>query len=465
MKVVFLTSYFEGTEGGECAVSFEIARAFSGIYPCAIICLGDRNEIYRNGNLTFCKIESTKKAISDYAFPVFSQKNIKFMYDFLQKYSPDIVHSQNSIGIGLLGQIWALRNHIPFIFTSHSLPTKLAEFGLLDSKILAQAFKVTVTDQYLRTYFNNCACLVALNKAAQDDIRNFGYTGEIAEIPNGRNLKLYNKCRYADITKREKILFFIGWINERKNQKFLLKMLDLLPWNYKLYLAGSAQNPKFLEKLKFQAPPGALRRTTFLGPVPHEKIPGYLEKTHVFVSASTLEVQSTVILEALASGRPIVALSNETTDEFIDEAVGFRFPRNATPQDFAKKIQEICELDPDEYRRLSENARERVKDRDWSNIIPRLIPLYEKHISKAKTQPDDSAQKLGLATRLIQNTEIYKYIQEIFEPVKKRIIAKKDTIPGSTKIFAGATIAFSLAAYIGWKLFQKFTNKKLRNKR
>ena len=45
------------------------------------------------------------------------------------------------------------------------------------------------------------------------------------------------------------------------------------------------------------------------------QIPNYLERAHVFPSASKMEVQSLVVIEALASGTPVVGLSNETIDE------------------------------------------------------------------------------------------------------------------------------------------------------
>ncbi len=45
-------------------------------------------------------------------------------------------------------------------------------------------------------------------------------------------------------------------------------------------------------------------------------------KTHAFVSASKMEVQSLAIIEALASGSPVIGLGNETVDELVDETNG-----------------------------------------------------------------------------------------------------------------------------------------------
>jgi len=54
-----------------------------------------------------------------------------------------------------------------------------------------------------------------------------------------------------------------------------------------------------------------------MGEIPYHQIPQILEKTHVLVSASKMEVQSLVIIEALTSGTPVVGLANETIDELI----------------------------------------------------------------------------------------------------------------------------------------------------
>jgi hypothetical protein len=90
-----------------------------------------------------------------------------------------------------------------------------------------------------------------------------------------------------------------------------------------------------------------------------------------------MEVQSLVIIEALASGTPVVGLSNETVDELVDESDGICLSKDASPDAFAAAIQSVCSLPPGEYTALCEQARERVKDLDWSNVMEKTVRQYE----------------------------------------------------------------------------------------
>lgn len=121
-----------------------------------------------------------------------------------------------------------------------------------------------------------------------------------------------------------------------------------------------------------------------MGEVPYEKIPGLLEKTHVFVSASKMEVQSLVIIEALASGTPVVGLSNETVGEFIDDSVGFCLEKKASPETFAEKVKKICSLPQKEYEFLYHSARKKVAHLDWSDVVKQTEMVYQKLIKEKK---------------------------------------------------------------------------------
>jgi glycosyltransferase involved in cell wall biosynthesis len=109
------------------------------------------------------------------------------------------------------------------------------------------------------------------------------------------------------------------------------------------------------------------------GAVPYEEIPSLLKKAHLFVSASTLEVQSTAIIEALASGTPVVGLSNQTVDELIDKSCGFRLDKKTTPETFAEKIREFRNISSPKYNNLAGKSRERVMHFSWESISQKTV--------------------------------------------------------------------------------------------
>ena len=95
-----------------------------------------------------------------------------------------------------------------------------------------------------------------------------------------------------------------------------------------------------------------------------------------------MEVQSLAVLEALASGTPVLGLSNETIDELVDGEVGMRLERGTTPAEFARAVRAICESDQESYRRLCRGARERVRPFDWANAIGLTERVYTRTLRR-----------------------------------------------------------------------------------
>lgn len=384
MKVVFSTFYKEGMGGGDARVAYEIVPAFAKKHQVLFVQPASCTKLKKKTpNLNFLQVESVGE--EEISIPRLNLANIKFIFKKLKKFSPDIVHLQDPGPISFLIQIWALENKIPIIYTPHVLPTKTIDFGAKDAtKSLGKLLDSNVLKKYFLYFFQNCDGVVALNERAKADIRKFGYTGKISIIPNGRNLHLYTCCQLADISEFPKNLLFVGFTSKRKNQRYLLQVMRYLPKNYFLYLVGGSLDKGYLQNLERDIEKYRLQNVKLVGKIDHSLIPGYLEKSHIFVSASKMEVQSLVIMEALAAGRPVVGLSNETVDEFINGEIGFNLAKNTSPKVFAEKVQAVGGLPKDKYEEMCRKARQRVENFDWENIVSETERVYSQLIASKK---------------------------------------------------------------------------------
>ena len=114
--------------------------------------------------------------------------------------------------------------------------------------------------------------------------------------------------------------------------------------------------------------------------VPNETVPEYMVASDVFVLPSLSEGFPTVILEAMASGIPIVATKVRGVPEIIkDGENGFLVePRNS--EEIAEKV--LLLLNKDELRkRISEKNIEEVKRYHWESIAIRLEEVYFRVVS------------------------------------------------------------------------------------
>lgn len=463
MKVLYVTCYLEDDPNGVARVSFELAHAFSQKHETAIICPGSKQEVTKEkSGLTKYSVKSVQ--VLQVNINKLSGKEVQGILDFLEDFSPDIIHSHSPADLGLIAQAWAIAHDIPYICTVHSLPTQMhkwmntkatSTFSIIQEPIVSFA-----TQKYLLQILSNCTAVIALNKPAFEDIRKLGYTGDLITIPNGFKMDLYQKHEPTDVDTSSKELLYVGSITYRKNQDFLIKSMKHLPQNYTLHIVGGIQDEDYNKTLKKTVQKESLKNVIFHGAIPHYEISNIQRSSHVFVSASLAEVQSTAILESLASGTPVVALSNQTVDEFIDEKVGYNLPQNTSPEIFAQKVKAVCDLDSTKYKQICRDAKNRVERFDLNQVVDRMEQIYSGYISdnSPKTRSSTNQQLKSLITNIPEGT-IRTTIEETLDEWETKRNNKKtnqkkpksmrslNKISITTLILTTVTIVISAIAY------------------
>jgi 1,2-diacylglycerol 3-alpha-glucosyltransferase len=381
MKILVVSSHEQEFGGGEGRLAFEFAVEMSRRHEVLLMYPGKVPEPRPDLRLHVYPIRSM-----DFTLPALRGSEMRKILRFLDEFQPDIIHSHTPWFLGAIAQAWAHVHSVPFYFTAHELPSKMVEWGLvrylrgfLQSRLLH-----LLTATYLVSFCRHCTGVVALNAAASRDIRGIGYRGRLFVIPNGRTLAMYNGAAPTGIHSPEKVLTFIGDFGPRKNQKYLVTMLGHLPDQYRLVLVGHDVDHRYRREIDAAVGARLRHRVTFTGRLDHSRIPGQLARTHLWVSASLMEVQSLAVLEALASGTPVLGLSNETIDELIDSRVGLRLERSTSPEVFARAVRQICETDEESYRRMCRSARERAQPFDWSRTVRLTEEMYDQQRRAAR---------------------------------------------------------------------------------
>lgn len=429
MRVIF-TTFFRESKGGGCGrVPYEIAQAFAKLgHEVVLVRPGEKTQIKKVApHLRHLEIKSLGDG--EVSIPYLTVKNLQFLFNFLEKFHPQVIHGHDFGQITLISQFWAINHHLPFVYTTHLLPTKFSDFAINESfKSFGRFLDTKLMKKYLLNFFKNCDALIALNQEAQKDILKYGFRQKIFVIPNGRDLKLYYQCRLPKLDEKQKQLTFVGYLSKRKNQKYLLRVMEFLPDNFVLNLVGPPINPQYLQELKNYVQKKHLKNINFLGEVPYEKIAQLLEKTHVLVSASKMEVQSLVIIEALASGTPVVGLANETVDELVDDSVGFRLDKRTSPEIFAEKVKKVCSLSQKEYESLSQQARKKVAHLDWSRIVKKTSQAYQELMDEKKVKKDnrEKFKNLKAILDLLPTSKFKSFLQKQVKRPSVKNIKKKN---------------------------------------
>ncbi|GAB4311800.1 MAG: glycogen synthase [Candidatus Bipolaricaulota bacterium] len=384
MRIVFVTTFpSPDTGGGMGRVAHELAAASARVHEVLLLCPGEDTSVGPSapGQPTLVRVAAS--GAGDVLLP--DLRGRRKLQSLLASFHPQIVHAHDFGPLALWLQDWARSAGCPFVVTLHCLPSQAQAFSSLEKPPLAKRIANSrLFDAFVDLFLRRCDGVIALNQAMADDLRRTGYRGPVYQVPNGRNLAPYHALPPADVTQPEKHLLFVGSFARRKNQRYLLEMMEHLAVPAWLTLVGEALEPGYLAELHDHQRRHGLDRVNFVGPVPYERIPSLLARAHVFVSASRLEVQSLAVIEALASATPVVGLANETIDEFVDDAVGARLPPEAHPSDFAHQVERICTLPPTQYEALCRAARERVRALDWQAVVEENRRVYEE-LATART--------------------------------------------------------------------------------
>jgi glycosyltransferase involved in cell wall biosynthesis len=122
---------------------------------------------------------------------------------------------------------------------------------------------------------------------------------------------------------------------------------------------------------------------SFLGACSLDEVARQMQAAHVFCLPSVRESGGAVLLEAMASARPVVAVSFGGPAEVVDDAVGRGVPPDgpeAVTAALADTFRDIVRH-PDSWRQRGEEGRRRAEARyGWDAKITEAIGIYRQVI-------------------------------------------------------------------------------------
>ena len=207
----------------------------------------------------------------------------------------------------------------------------------------------------------------------------FGKMSEkINVIPNGYNRPLYHfidkdKCRgILKIPINKKIIFNISNLIESKGHKYLLLAISNVITshnNFSCYIAGKGYLKETLNAvvtdLQLQD------YVTFLGWIPDDQIPLWMNAADLFVLPSLNEGNPIVMFEALGCGTPVIGTKVGGIPEIINSDTYGLLVEPGNSCDLAEKV--IIGLD--KVWKRGEISRY-AKQFTWENIANEIVNIY-----------------------------------------------------------------------------------------
>lgn len=363
MKIVILTAVF-GIEhiGGTEIASYYIAKHLAK--------KGHQVHIITSGNKKLPK-ESMEDNfyIHRVSYPKIPSLGILYFWLklpwYIKKVNPDVVHCQ-STQMGL-----------PCFLAKKFFKTPYVVLGQGSDIYLHWKFKKIIH----KFVFNNADKVIALTEDMKKKIQE-SYKKDVFVISSGINLEHFENLSKEiarsklKINLNEKVIIFVGSLQIVKGLKYLIEAFKIVKYKIpelKLILVGEGDERKELERLvkKNQLE----KQITFMGNVLNNNIPEYMTASDIFVLPSLSEGFPLVILEAMASGLPIIATNVRGISEIIKEGENGFLVEPKNPEQIAEKILYLL---PDEKlrERISLHNREKVKSYSWDFVVGDLLKIY-----------------------------------------------------------------------------------------
>ena len=351
---------------------------------------GKVNEHITENNIAVSLFEPVHILNKSIAYSFGLQKALK-----KNSFNADLYHI-NSIWkpVNYISAKSAQRKKIPYIISVHGM---LEPWCLQQGKLKKEIFKKT----FLLSVLNKAACVHVTGELEYKAVRNYGVKAPIAIIPIGLNTEKYlskssNNDAY-EINKewnafsQKKIILFLSRIHPKKGVDILCDAwadLKLKFPEWHLVIAGPSE-PSYQKKLaELVIKKNISDRITFTGAVYGKAKYQLLALADIFVLPTHSENFGIVILEALASGTPVITTTGTPWDDLLLYKCGWYI--NQGKQNLINALDEALSMNDMQRKTLDLNGIQLVKNKySWNKISQQMNQLYEWVINQQINKPVD----------------------------------------------------------------------------
>ncbi len=285
----------------------------------------------------------------------------------IRNFSPDIVHAHYASSYGILGSLSGFHPYILSVWGSDV-------YDFPRSSIVARWL--------IRFNFRKADRILSTSHVMATETQK--YTNKKIDItPFGIDLNTFHRFKSRNTQSNESVVIgTIKALEEKYGIGYLIGIFARLHAKYPdltmfLHIVGGGS---LEHQLKEQAQSlGIGHLVAFLGKIPHEKVPSYLNLFDIYAALSISDSESfgVAVIEASACELPVVVTNIGGLKEVVeDQVTGFLVP----PKDIEKSVESFEKLIFSKQIRMEMgfNGRERIKKLyNWDDNVEEMIKIYQ----------------------------------------------------------------------------------------
>jgi len=313
---------------------------------------------------------------SDFPLPVPSPGLVAATVD---DFRPDVIHAHHPFFMGNTALRMARSREVPLVFTHHTMWDQYTHYTAVETPATAR-FVGALTAGYA----NLCDAVIAPSRGVAALLRERDVAARIEIIPTGVDVR---KFAHGDgLAFREKhgipasalVVGYVGRLQPEKNLAFLAESVArFMAVEPRAHFLAIGSGPSSDEIRAAMAKAGCEDRLHLPGVCQDQELIDGFHAMDVFAFASQTETQGMVLTEAMAAGKPVIALDGPGVNDVVRDRANGRLVSLAHRQLFAQALAWFAARTPKERTTLSKNARRSAERFSMNRQARRALNLYE----------------------------------------------------------------------------------------
>jgi glycosyltransferase involved in cell wall biosynthesis len=380
-RALVFTDTFEETNGVARTMQVLARRAEADDLPIVLAVSGDIDH------------PSVRRLAPQFDIPLPAYESIPLRFPspadaiaLAERVDPDVIHVATPGPVGACGLLAAKMLGLPLVGSWH---TELAPFALHLTRdlLVAQA-----TEMYVDAFYRQCDAVLAPTAVVAGALESRGMRGDVGIWGRGVDADLFTPARRSEEVRRRLLadgsllLLAVGRVSREKRLETLLDAFSQAREGepgLRLVVVGDGPAR---EELEATAPEGV----TFAGELNGTELAAAYAGADVFCSSSTTDTFGQVLLEAAASGLPVVAAAAGGAPELVShQTTGLLVP----PDDAGAMAEAILLLARDNTFRgeLGRQGRRDALGWSWERSIEQLLAAYRNVVRRPPPKSARSA--------------------------------------------------------------------------
>lgn len=392
MRILVISEHYFPTIGGSTIHVHNLCKNLSKL-SCEVylVTLPDNEHPllmwYNEENYKVYRLKIPRLLRKERYFPFFLNQKLG---GILKEIQPDIVHFAH----GLFAPLVTITNpelrKRPVVWTIHNLPPhehafekftalwpvhallelvyhRLAEFyGTLSLKIVRYDRVICVSDKTAQ---------LVLKKGVDKE--------KIKIISNGVDIDFFtDDSNASEIRKKGPVILTVAGITPHKGQEYLIESIPYILKKYPnalFILIGDIRISSYYKKItKLINEKNIQKNVKIILNVSQEDLRQYYSLADIYVQPSLEEGFCMSVLEAMASGKPVVGTKTGAIPEVLGESQGGIIIEPGSPKEISEAVLNLLS-NKEKRKEMGIKARNYVADNfSWSKIAEKTMEVYKR---------------------------------------------------------------------------------------